>query len=165
MTDLQPSIQRRQVQRRLLLAVSHGGVGQLLQQHRHHLSVSVLGRTVKRRLPFMVLHGSDGKGGEKKTHMKHTTRSVYHRREKMYKLPVREREESSFSPSLPANLLCIVFSHTSRGAVTPLYEKKRKKKDDFELEKLSCFWSDMAIYLLPRGPFSGHCWWSPGPRG
>lgn len=54
-TDLQPPIQRRQVQRGLLLAVSHGWVSQLLQQHRHHLSVSVLGGTVKSRLPLMVL--------------------------------------------------------------------------------------------------------------
>lgn len=160
MTDLQPSIQRRQVQRRLLLAVSHGGVGQLLQQHRHHLSVSVLGRTVKRRLPFMVLHGGDGERRKEE--------DTYEARDSVSLSSSREMHSFLF-PSLPGNLLCIVsFPHTSRGAVTPLYgrkKKKKKKKDDFELEKLSCFRSDMAIYLLSRGPFSGHRWWSPGPRG
>lgn len=55
-TDLQPPIQRCQVQRGLLLTVSHGWVSQLLQQHCHHISVSVLGGAVKSRLPLMVLH-------------------------------------------------------------------------------------------------------------
>lgn len=54
-TDLQPPIQRRQVQGGLLLAVSHGWVSQLLQQHCHHVSVSILGGAVQSRLPLMVL--------------------------------------------------------------------------------------------------------------
>lgn len=54
-TDLQPSVERGQVQGRLLPAVSHGGVGQLVEQHRNHVRVAILGCTVKRRLLLMVL--------------------------------------------------------------------------------------------------------------
>lgn len=54
-TDLQPSVERGQVQGRLLPAVSHGGVGQLVEQHRNHIRVAILGCTVKRRLLLMVL--------------------------------------------------------------------------------------------------------------
>lgn len=56
LTDLQSPIQRRQIQGGLLLAVSHRWISQLLQQHCHHISVSVLGGAVKGRLPLMVLH-------------------------------------------------------------------------------------------------------------
>lgn len=54
-TDLQPSVERGQVQGRLLPAISHGGVGQLVEQHGDHIGVAVLGCTVKRRLLLMVL--------------------------------------------------------------------------------------------------------------
>lgn len=59
-TDLQPSVERGQVQGRLLPAVSHGGVGQLVEQHRNHVRVAILGCTVKRRLLLMVLKESKG---------------------------------------------------------------------------------------------------------
>lgn len=54
-TDLQPSVERGQVQGRLLPAVSHGGVGQLVEQHGDHIRVAVLGCAVERRLLLVVL--------------------------------------------------------------------------------------------------------------
>lgn len=53
--DLQASVECSQVQRSLKLVVSHGGVGQLLQQQPHHVGVTILGSTVQWRLVVIVL--------------------------------------------------------------------------------------------------------------
>lgn len=63
LTDLQPSIQRCQVQRCFLLAVSHGGVSQLVKQHWNYIGVSVLRCTVQRRFLLMVLRKNERKEG------------------------------------------------------------------------------------------------------
>lgn len=55
--DFQPPVERCQVQGCLELVVAHGGVGQLLQQHLHHLRVAVLRGAVQRRLVVVVLGG------------------------------------------------------------------------------------------------------------
>lgn len=57
----QPPVERGQVQGGLELVVAHGGVGELLQQHLHHLGVAVLGRAVQRRLVVVVLRGTSGR--------------------------------------------------------------------------------------------------------
>jgi len=55
--NLQPPVERSQVQGGLELVVAHGGVGELLQEDLHHLGVAVLRRAVQRRLVVVVLGG------------------------------------------------------------------------------------------------------------
>lgn len=65
--NLQPPVERSQVQGGLELVVAHGGVGELLQEDLHHLGVAVLRRAVQRRLVVVVLGGGGGRGSERPT--------------------------------------------------------------------------------------------------
>lgn len=55
--NLQPPVESSQVQGGLKLVVTHGGVGELLQEDLHHLGVAVLRGAVQCCLVVIVLGG------------------------------------------------------------------------------------------------------------